>query len=50
MVTLKLPIDPSTLITSDKLKISIFSCIPTSTIFGDNMQAEQSIVGKVLSS
>ena len=48
-VTLKLPMNPSTFSTSLLLNRVMFLWLPTSTIFGVRIQAEQSRVGKVLS-
>src|SRR4030067_3571848 len=50
ILTLKLPGSPSTSFTSEYVSRVMFSRRLTSIIFGDRMQIEQSIVGKVLSS
>src|SRR5512136_1473315 len=49
-VTVKLPTKPETFFTVDRVSNSTLGCRDTSTIFGVRMQAEQSRVGKVLSS
>src|SRR5208337_1532198 len=50
MVTRKCPDSPSTFSTSVRVWILIFACLWTSTIFGERMHIEQSLVGNVLSS
>ena len=49
-LTLNFPGSPSTDSTVRSVLISTLGWRPTSTSFGDNIQAEQSFVGKVLSS
>ena len=48
--TVKLPTWPCTSLTSAYVTSSMFSCLAASTILGVSMHAEQSSVGKVLSS
>src|SRR3990170_5665544 len=50
MVTLKAPGFPDIFCTSEYVKRCILGCVAASTILGVIMQAEQSMVGKVLSS
>jgi len=49
-LTVKRPASPSTDSTVRRVRISTLGCLPTSTSLGERMQAEQSLVGNVLSS
>jgi len=48
--TVNFPASPSTALTVRRVRISTLGCLPTSTSLGERIQAEQSLVGKVLSS
>src|SRR5208337_5015240 len=50
MVTRKCPALPSTFSTSERVWTRIFACLWISTILGERMHMEQSLVGNVLSS
>ena len=49
MVTLKFPLEPSTVSTSAQVIRLMFRCRPTSTSLGEIIHMAQSLVGKVLS-